>query len=99
MCACFACSGIFGLGRKFKIMDDDGSKTVNYSEFTKALRETEVFLDDATARKLFQYFDEDGGGSLSYDEFLVGVRGELNERRKALVDLVRAGGHGNVLVT
>ena len=35
-----------------------------------------------------QYFDSDGDGSMSYDEFLVGVRGELNERRKALVDLV-----------
>ncbi|MDR3742622.1 MAG: EF-hand domain-containing protein [Terracidiphilus sp.] len=35
-----------------------------------------------------QYFDEDGSGSISYDEFLVGVRGELNPRRKALVDLV-----------
>jgi hypothetical protein len=35
-----------------------------------------------------QFFDEDGSGSLSFDEFLVGVRGELNESRKALVGLV-----------
>jgi hypothetical protein len=36
---------------------------------------------------VFQYFDNDGSGTIDYDEFLVGVRGELNERRKALVQL------------
>lgn len=112
-------SGIFGLGRKFKIIDDDGSKSINMAEFLKAMRETEVNLDEATLRKLFtvrpsatanapvilfsvvttpvymrvcigvQYFDNDGSGTIDYDEFLVGVRGELNERRKALVQLVR----------
>ena len=34
---------------------------------------------------VFDHFDADHGGSISYDEFLVGVRGELNERRKQLV--------------
>jgi hypothetical protein len=46
-------SGIFGLGRKFKIMDDDGSKSINMAEFLNAMRETEVNLDEATLRKLF----------------------------------------------
>ncbi len=57
VCACVCglpCSGIFGLGRKFKIMDDDGSKTINMSEFIKAMRETEVILDDASLRALFK---------------------------------------------
>ena len=34
---------------------------------------------------VFDHFDADHGGSISYDEFLVGVRGELNERRQQLV--------------
>jgi len=80
-------NGIFGLGRKFRIMDDDNSKTVSFSEFTKALRETGVIIDESSARKLFAYFDNDSSGSLSFDEFLIGVRGELNDRRKALVGL------------
>jgi len=79
-------NGIFGLARKFKIMDDDNTKQITYPEFSKAMRETEVFLDEAAQRQLFKYFDYDGDGTLSYDEFLVGVRGELDERRKALVD-------------
>jgi len=79
-------NGIFGLGRKFRIMDDDGSKTVSFPEFTKALRETGVIIDESSARKLFQYFDNDGSGVLSFDEFLIGVRGELNPRRKGLVE-------------
>jgi hypothetical protein len=32
-------SGIVGLGRKFRIMDDDGSKSLNMAEFKKAMRE------------------------------------------------------------
>ena len=35
---------------------------------------------------LFNHFDEDKSGSISYDEFLIGVRGELNERREQLVN-------------
>jgi hypothetical protein len=35
-------------------MDDDNSKTVSYPEFTKALRETGVIIDEGQARKLFQ---------------------------------------------
>jgi hypothetical protein len=46
-------SGIFGLGRKFRIMDDDNSKQVSFAEFTKALRETGVIIDESSARKLF----------------------------------------------
>ena len=30
--------GIIGLGRKFKIMDDDGSKSLNMAEFKKAMK-------------------------------------------------------------
>lgn len=32
-------SGIAGLGRKFRIIDDDGNRQLNLSEFGKAIRE------------------------------------------------------------
>ena len=79
--------GIVGLGRKFKIMDDDGSKTLNEREFRKAMKELGVMLGDLEVGHLFDYFDKDGSGSLSVDEFLVGLRGELNERRRGMVRL------------
>jgi hypothetical protein len=31
--------GIFGLGRQFRIMDDNNSKTVEIEEFTKAMND------------------------------------------------------------
>lgn len=34
---------------------------------------------------VFQFYDRDGSGELSFNEFLRGVRGEMNPRRKALV--------------
>jgi hypothetical protein len=35
-------------------------------------------------RLVFDKFDSDKSGSISYDEFLVGIRGELNDRRRQL---------------
>lgn len=77
--------GIYGLARKFKIIDDDGSGTLEKSEFVKAIKEHALGWSQAEMIALFNHFDEDKSGSISYDEFLVGVRGELNERREQLV--------------
>lgn len=49
--------GISGLARKFKIMDDDGSGTLNFEEFRKGMKETGVTnLSDKALRHLFLYF-------------------------------------------
>ncbi len=50
-------SGIAGLARKFKIMDDDGSGTLCLDEFRKGMRECEVVdLSDKAVCHLFRYF-------------------------------------------
>ena len=79
--------GIFGLARKFKIMDDDGSGTLSQSEFNKAMAECRMELTAMQLKHLFRYFDRGDDGSISYDEFLVGIRGVLNRRRRRLVNL------------
>jgi len=38
--------GIQGIGRKFKIADDDNSKSLNNEEFTKAMHDFRVGLND-----------------------------------------------------
>ncbi|EQC28530.1 hypothetical protein SDRG_13856 [Saprolegnia diclina VS20] len=92
--------GIVGLGRKFRIIDDDGSKTLDINEFKKAIAEHAMNLTDKEITDLFEFFDDDKSGNLSYDEFLVGLRGELNERRKQMVLLaftvIDANGNGIV---
>jgi hypothetical protein len=67
-------SGIIGLSRKFRIMDDDGSKSLNLSEFKKGIRECALDLTEMEMNQLFQHFDRDRSGTIDYDEFLLGVR-------------------------
>ena len=79
--------GFIGLQRKFRIMDDDGSKSVSMSEFKKAMKELNMKLTDGELRQLFDYFDADRSGSMSFEEFIQGVRDPLNERRLRLVQV------------
>lgn len=51
-------SGIKGLGRAFRIFDDDGSKTLDMNEFTKGLHDYGVVLEKDEAQKLFQSLDQ-----------------------------------------
>lgn len=77
--------GIFGIARKFKILDDDGSGKLCFTEFMKGVAELKVGFDYSEMKAVFQYFDENADGHISYQEFLTGVRGELNARRKKFV--------------
>lgn len=77
--------GFIGLARQFKIMDDDNSKTLEYSEFTKALKDFRVDIAEEAVRKLFSYFDADRNGCVDYEEFTHRLRGDLNDFRKGLI--------------
>ena len=79
--------GINGLRRVFKIMDDDGSKTLDRGEFTKAMQDYRISSDPAEVAKIFQLFDRDGSNTINFDEFLYTVVGEMNDRRRAIVAL------------
>ncbi len=46
-------SGIVGLGRKFRIMDDDNSKNISFPEFKKAFAEMKLQLAESEIRLLF----------------------------------------------
>lgn len=66
--------GFIALQRKFRIMDDDGSKSLNIAEFKKAMKEMNLSLSDQEYVQLFNYFDSDRSGSISFDEFIVAAR-------------------------
>jgi len=74
--------GIMGLGRQFKIADDNRTGDLDIDEFKKAIHDFRVGLKPADSEKLFKVFDRDGSGAINYDEFLRGVRGGMNEFRK-----------------
>lgn len=39
----------------------------------------------AQVKMVFDFFDTDKSGTIAFDEFLVGLRGDLNDRRRQLV--------------
>ncbi|RYH20192.1 hypothetical protein EON65_24245 [archaeon] len=78
-------SGIAGLSRKFRIVDDNGNGQIDIKEFSKAIGEHALGWTAAQVKAIFDHFDKDKSGAISFDEFLNGVRGQLNSRRKQLV--------------
>ena len=63
-------TGILGMARLFRIIDDDDSKSLSMSEFKKAMRDSSLVLQDKELVYLFKLFDSDANGSIGYDEFL-----------------------------
>jgi Ca2+-binding EF-hand superfamily protein len=84
-CLSRGASGIKGLGRVFRIMDDNGSKSLDFEEFKKGLHDYGVPLEDKDARATFQQFDKDGNGTISFDEFLVSLRPPMSESRRKII--------------
>lgn len=79
-------ASIKGLGRSFRIMDDDGSKSLNLEEFLEGMKDFKVGISPETAREVFAAFDTDGSGTLNFDEFLLNVRPPMNDARVNLVN-------------
>ncbi len=65
--------GIIGLGRMFKIADDDSSNNLSFQEFKKAMRDIGMTLNDAELIILFKRFDASNIGSISYNDFLTTI--------------------------
>eukprot|EP01035_Chromulina_nebulosa_P017555 gene17555-23119_t len=79
--------GIIGLGRKFRIMDDDGSNSLSLDEFTKGMKECKMNLSPQEVKDLFKYFDTSKQGVIRYDDFIDAIAGQMNPRRIKLVNM------------
>ena len=74
--------------RNFRIIDDDGSQTLDFNEFKKATKDFRFGLNDDEIEKAFVAFDINNNGKIDYDEFIRTIRGEMNDYRKQLVEQV-----------
>lgn len=66
---------IKGIGRTFRIYDDDGNRNLNFEEFCEGCKDYGIKFPQANAKNLFNQFDKDESGTMSFDEFLEGLRG------------------------
>ena len=76
---------VLTLARQFKILDENGNKTLDYGEFSKGIKNAGIDVPEEAIQELFNEFDYDGSGNISYDEFMVRLLGNLNPRREAVV--------------
>jgi Ca2+-binding EF-hand superfamily protein len=69
---------LIGLRRQFKIMDDNGSGTLDINEFRKGIHDFSIEIDEKDIDGLFKAFDLDGSGAIDFDEFIRVVVGPMN---------------------
>jgi len=84
-CLARGSSGIKGLGRTFRIMDDDGNRKIDLVEFKRGLRDYGVDLEPTEIQDMYAEMDADGSGNLDFDEFLLALRPPMSRARKSLI--------------
>uniref|UniRef100_A0A6U4K496 EF-hand domain-containing protein n=1 Tax=Phaeomonas parva TaxID=124430 RepID=A0A6U4K496_9STRA len=77
-------SSVRGLRRAFKVMDK-GLNRLDRRDLKSGLVRYGVDLTDENFDILMDFFDKDGDGTVSLAEFMRALRGEMNERRIALI--------------
>ncbi|XP_043909759.1 calcyphosin-like protein [Protopterus annectens] len=85
-CLARGASGIKGLSRTFRIMDDDNNKSLNFHEFFKGLHDYGISVDKEEAQLVFHQLDKDGSGAIDFEEFLQALRPPMPEARIQIVN-------------
>jgi len=84
-CLTRGCSGIKELGRMFRIIDDNGSRKLDFAEFQKGLNDFGVQVSKEEATEFFKIMDKDGSGQLDFDEFLIALRPPMSASRQKII--------------
>lgn len=86
-CLARGANGIQGIGRAFRVIDDDNSRSLDLKEFTKGIYDFGLHLDKNEIQAAFNSLDTDQSGVIDFDEFLRALRPPMSERRKKLIQM------------
>ncbi|XP_016142410.1 calcyphosin-like protein isoform X3 [Sinocyclocheilus grahami] len=78
--------GLSSLRLTFRMMDDDGSKSLDFQEFEKGLENYGVSVGKDTAQQIFAMMDKDGSGTINFDDFLDKLRPPMSSARKQVIN-------------
>ena len=79
--------GIRGIGRLFRVADDDGSKSLDlYVELPKLLGDMGVLMNKTEIAELARMLDRNGDGRITYDEFIYHFAPPMNRFRTDAVN-------------
>ncbi|XP_067135337.1 calcyphosin-like protein [Centruroides vittatus] len=73
--------GIKGLGRAFRILDDNRDRKLDLTEFKEGLQEYGLELSPEEITEIFQEIDRDESGTIHFDEFLRAIRPPMSQTR------------------
>ncbi|EAX96145.1 EF hand family protein [Trichomonas vaginalis G3] len=80
-------TGIQGLGRLFRIADDNGDRKIDLkNEFPKLMGDIGVLLNKAEIAELGVLLDRNGDGSIDFDEFVFYLGPPMNAARQGAID-------------
>ena len=80
--------GVMAMRRAFMIADENDSKSLSLPEFVKFCHDYRIPIVGKDIHLLFQEFDKDKSGEINYEEFVYAFVGEMNERRKRLIEIL-----------
>ena len=78
-------SNLIRMEGRFRELDENNEQEVDLKKFNQICQEFGLGLNNEDIEELFISFDKEERGSINYDDFIRIIRGELNEKRKELV--------------
>ncbi|TPP64325.1 Calcyphosin protein [Fasciola gigantica] len=99
-CLLRGANGIHGFGRLFRIMDDDGNRSLSREEFKKGCHDYGCDLSVEEYDTLFEMIDKDNTGTIDFEELLKALRPPMSQSRinitKKAFDKMDKSGDGKI---
>jgi len=72
-------SGIRGISKIFKAMDNNGNHLLDVDDFRWGLIDYGINISKEEAKKVLEHFDRDGNGQVDFNEFLRALKVRFND--------------------